>query len=160
MTLVRHIKAPLSIPAILPHGPLQQLPPQPDAVTETLNDLGHDLTQQTAITLLHRMGIDNDKQAKHTGWNDGPRFVRRDAASPKATDKARTTPVSRAWRRATTWLRELDASRSAAAASAARWNLLCYRHDMRVDDHRLQAGASAFQAWKKLLTPSSLADPT
>ena len=104
--------------------------------------------------------MEDSTRAKLAKWEGGPKFTWKNAAGPKATDKVRTNPVSRAWHRTVTWLRDLASSRPPATANAARWNLLHYRHDLAVDDPHLQADAAAFKAWHLLLTPLALHNST
>ena len=75
------------------------------------------------------------------------------------TDKVRTNPVSRAWHRTVSWLRDLTSNRPPATTNAAKWNLLNYQHDLTVNDPHLQADAAAFKAWNRLLTPLAPSPP-
>ena len=112
--MIRQIKAPHPIPAILPHGPMQQQPVQPDAVKDWYGDPAStyaELTKQSVEVLLDLMGAEDATKAKLAKWEGGPQFTWKNAAGPKATDKVRTNPVSRAWHRTVSWLRDLTNNR-------------------------------------------------
>ena len=161
-TMIRQIKAPHPIPAILPHVSLQFLPEQPEAVAELYANTDDNyalLTQQTTAVLLDLMGVEEGTGAKLAACNGGPRLVWKNAASPKASDRARTNPVSRAWDKTVTWLRDLAANRNLTTAKAAKWNLLHYRHNLTVDDPYLQADASSFRAWVRCISDEALSSP-
>ena len=69
MTIIRQIKTPHPIPAILPHGPLQQLSVQPDALAEWYNDTDSNyakLTVQSVAILFDLMGVEGAARAKLT----------------------------------------------------------------------------------------------
>ena len=141
---------------------MQQLPEQPDAVTELYANTADNyvlLTQQTTAVLLDLMGVDEGTRTKMASWDGGPRLVWKNAASPKATDRARTKAISRAWDRTVTWLRDLAAGRNLTTAKAARWNLLHYKHDLAVDDPYLQADAASFRAWGSCINAEARTNP-
>ena len=128
--MVRQIKEPPSIPAVLPHGPLPEQPPEPDDLAEldaTIDDNYKSLAADTARILLQLQGDDNDKETKHInhrGWDQGVRFRWKNIADQPASDDARTTPVSRAWRNIAAWLRIVIADRSKHLKQSAVWKLV------------------------------------
>ena len=148
---------------MLPHGPIQQHAYQPDLVDE-LYTTTHDHYAKCPTTRQPSSwtswGIDQDTQARVTSWDAGPTFIWRNAACPKASDRVKSNPVSRAWQRTVAWLRELQASRTTNVTSAAKWKLLFYEHPLEVDDPFLQADAAAFRAWARMVTAEALSNPT
>ena len=140
--MVRHIKAPLKIPAVLPHGPMQQQAVEFDALVENANSMEQNystLAERTTTMLLGLMGGDSQEGASNaTKWEEGPKFVWKNVANPAATDAARSTPVSRAWRNTTAWLRVVQANRSTVLARNAVWKLIHYDHRLQVDDTQMR----------------------
>ena len=108
--IVRQLKAQVTLPAVLPHGPLREpVVPLDDlkALYRTVEQNFVDLTQRT-VTILQGLTDDSGEgQDKAGQWADGPKFVWRNLSNPIATDLGRSTPVSRAWRRTVSWLRIL-----------------------------------------------------
>ena len=80
-------------------------------------------------------------------------------ADPAASDLARTTPVFRAWRNTTAWLRVVLANRTEHLTRAAVWKLLHYDHRLKIDDQRMQLEAAEFIAWRGCLSTSTLSSP-
>ena len=93
------------------------------------------------------------KQAK---WEDGPSIIWKNVACPTASDRARTTPVSRAWGNTTAWLRIVLADRDAFHVRAAMWKLLHYDHRLQISDPLLQQEAAEFIAWRQCLSADAL----
>ena len=77
-------------------------------------------------------------------------------AAPKADETARTTPVSRAWKRMLPWLREVKAAKAPGLVRSAMYRLLYYHDDLNVSDPWLESDAAAFRAWQRLLTVETL----
>ena len=109
--MVRQIKAPASIPAVLPQDPMQQPPIEPDALEEINKSIDQSyasLAESTAQILQQLQGVPpttGGKAGKIAKWDQGVKFVWKNLADPAASDLTRTTPVSRAWRNTTAWLR-------------------------------------------------------
>ena len=118
------------------------------------------LIKQSTEILLDLMGVEERTRAKLANWAGGPQSVWKNAASPKATDRVRASPVSRAWLREVTWLRDLAANSNAATSKVAEWNLRFYKHDLAVDDPYLQADAASFRAWAKIVSSADLQNQT
>ena len=83
--MVRQVQAPLSLPAVLPHGALQEVDGI-DSLAELYKSTDDNYTGLTARTvtilrgLLGEEGVaKGDKEAK---WQDGPKFVWRNVATP------------------------------------------------------------------------------
>ena len=110
--MIRVIKAPQSIPAVLPHGPMREQSMPFDSLAEIAKSMDEnydDLAARTTQMLLELQGlVPRDRTAKtgtaktvsrttkQPAWEDGPGFVWKNAASPAASDRARSTPLSRA----------------------------------------------------------------
>ena len=79
--MVRQIKAPASIPAVLPHGPLQQPPVIPDALEENAKSIDQNyalLAETTAQILQQLQGVPpatEKKAGKEAKWDQGVKFV-------------------------------------------------------------------------------------
>jgi hypothetical protein len=101
--------------------------------------------------------VSDTSDSNSTGWAEGPKFVWRNLAAPKASDETKSSPLSRAWKRTACWLRALRDSRSVKLASAARWKLLNYDHQLNVADPAMLGEAAAFRVWRALLNEQVLA---
>ena len=76
-TLVRQIKAPPSLPAQLPFGPLQQQKVVLDPLAmnrSSIEDNYSLLATQSAKILLELKGLSPEEISEAPGWMDGPRF--------------------------------------------------------------------------------------
>ena len=97
-TMVRHLKAPQSLPAVLPHGPLREPEHEFDALVENARSIDQNyatLVEQTDSILRGLIGTESKANlSEQTHWENGPKFVWKNVASPAASDKARSTPVS------------------------------------------------------------------
>ena len=157
--MVRMLQAPTSLPAILPHGPMEEETVMLDPVEQSgkpIDERYAELANRTTAKLGKLIGKDLDGSRSSNEWADVPKFVWRNAADPKATDEARSSPVSRAWKRSLSWLRKVQAASTSTARDAAVWKLLHYRHDLLVHEPLLQEDAAAFRAWNGLITRQML----
>ena len=163
--MVRQIKAPASIPAVLPHGPLQEPLAEPDALEELYKSIDESyasLAEDTTQILQQLQGespTSGAKTGKQAKWDQGVKFGWKNLADPPASDLTRTTPVSRAWRNTTAWLRVALANRSEHLRRSAVWKLLYYDHRLQVDDPRLKTEAAEFIAWRSCLSAPILDSP-
>ena len=160
-TMVRQLQAPTPVPAVLPHGPMAEPPPQPDLVQAyfmTTAERYASLTDQTTDVLTSLAGTAQHASdaAPPRSWKNGPAFVWRNVANPPASDRPNSTPISRAWRRTTSWLRTVLANKSRNLVKSATWRLLYYDHRLVVHDEQLLADAAAFKAWRDTLTVEAL----
>jgi len=114
------------------------------------------LTRLSEDHLFATMGVEQSSIDASARREHGIRFKWTNAASPAADQTARSTPVSRAWRRVVAWLREVKAGRTHSLVQSATWRLLYYQHDLNVQDPYLVSDAGRFIAWQKLLTQSTL----
>ena len=100
--MVRHLKTPQAIPAVLPHGPLRQPVVEFDPLIENAKPMEQNYKLLAEVTTEILQGLTTDqggaKKGKPMTWQGGPAFEWKNVASPKATDKARSNPVSRAWK--------------------------------------------------------------
>ena len=87
--MARQLKAQASLPAVLPHAPLQKQDESFDPMVQLYRTADQNYTDLTKRTLAILQGL--------TG-------VWRDLSSPPATDRVKSNPVSRAWRRTASWL--------------------------------------------------------
>ena len=93
--MVRQLKTQASLPASLPHGPLQQQEDPFDPLVEmyrTTDQNYTDLTKRTLSILQGLIGQDAVAKGKEGQWADGPKFVWRDLSSPKANDRVKSNP--------------------------------------------------------------------
>ena len=122
--MVRQLKTQASLPAVLPHGPIQQQEDHFDPLVELYHTTDQNYTDLTKRTLSILQGLtrqDAAAKGKEGQWADGPKFVWRDLSSPKANDRVKSNPVSRAWSRTSSWLRIVKANSSASLAKSAVW---------------------------------------
>ena len=132
---------------------------EPDLVDQCCKPIDQRYTEmanRTTATLGKLLGKELGSTKGSNEWADGPKFVWRSVADPKATDEARSSPISRAWKRSLSWLRKVQAASTSKAREAAAWKLLHYRHQLLVHDPWLQEDAAAFRAWNSLLTKEML----
>ena len=132
---------PISIPAVLPYGPPNEQQHRLDLILqEMIQHTGGidqqfvDLTRLYEDHLFVTMGMEQSSVANSARREHGIRFKWTNAASPAADQIARSTPVSRAWRRVVAWFREVIARRTHSLVQSAIWRLLYYQHDLNVQD--------------------------
>ena len=162
--MIRVIKAPKSIPAVLPHGPMREQLVTFDPLAEIARSMEENyvsLATRTTQMLQELQGqvpttTTVSRTTKQAKWEDGPGFVWKNVASPTASDRARSTPLSRAWRNTTAWLRIVAADRSAFHVRAAVWKLLHYDHRLQISDPLMQQDAAEFIAWRQCLSAETL----
>ena len=110
--------------------------------------------------ILHDLqGIEPEQRASAAKWNDGPKFVWRNLAAPRASDDTKSNPVSRAWKRTAAWLNAAATAKD-SQKQAAIWKLLFYDHQLQVNDARLTSDAVAFTRWRQCLSWSALQNNT
>ena len=78
--------------------------------------------------LTHLLGMTPEDAAKTQGRAEGARFVWRPALGKCDTSRARTTSISRAWRRTATWLSDARRTKLELKKMAAWWKVLWYAH--------------------------------
>ena len=123
---VRQVEMPISIPAVLPYGPpneqqhqLDQSQQQIIQHTGGVDQQFVDLTRLTEDHLFATMGVEQSSVDNSQRREHGIRFKWMNAASPAADQTARSTPVSRSWRRVVAWLREVKAGRTHSLVQSA-----------------------------------------
>ena len=157
--MVRQLQTPMPLPAQLPFGPMRdhtfgtELAGLSDG---TIDEHYVAVVTKVELILNELTGATREQVAKSRSRAHGPRFVWKNACGPPATDKCRSTPVSRAWRLMAGWLRTVRMATTEADANAARWKLLFYRHQLQVDDPRMQQARCQVIAWQRLLTGQML----
>ena len=120
--MVRQLKTQASLPAVLPHGPLQKQDVPFDPLTELYRtaDQNYSDVMERTLAILQGLTAEDAKGVSKGGvWADGPKFVWRDLSSPPANDRAKSNPVSRAWKRTASWLRIVKANSSTVLSRAA-----------------------------------------
>jgi len=126
-------------------------------------DQNYALLAESTAHILHQLQgsppASDKKAGKEARWDQGVKFVWKNLADPAASDLTRTTPVSRAWRNTTSWLRVVLANRSEHLSRSAVWKLLHYDHRLKVDDPRMQLEAAEFIAWRGCLSAAILESP-
>ena len=122
-TMVRHLKPSVSLPAVLPHGPQREQKHSFDALVELNSTMEQNYATLAVQTTSILRGLiwdaEEGQHEKKTEWSEGPKFIWKNVASPPATDKARSTPVSRAWKNTTSWLHVVKANRSSGAVETS-----------------------------------------
>ena len=157
--MVRMLRAPTPLHAVLPHGPMEEETAEHDSVDQCCKPIDEryaEMASRTTARLGKLRGKVLGSVKGNNEWADGPKLVWRNVADPKATDEARSSPISRAWKRSLSWLRKVQAASTSKARYAAVWKLLHYRHHLLVHDPLLQEDAAAFRAWNSLLTREML----
>ena len=104
--MARQLKVALPLPASLPYGPLRERAEDMDPLVELNRSIDENFASLVAVTtdILHDLqGIEPEQRASAARWTDGPQFVWRTLAAPRASDDTKSNPVSRAWKRTATW---------------------------------------------------------
>ena len=77
--MVRHIKAPLNIPAVLPHGPMREQLEEFDSLVEIARSIERNYTSLAERTTHMLQGLQgyvpSEQTTKEAKWEDGPKFV-------------------------------------------------------------------------------------
>lgn len=157
--MIRQLKTPAALPARLPFGPLRE-----HSFGEDLSGLSKGSLDEHYGAVMSKLelilnevaGATSQQVAKTPSRVQGPKFIWKSACGPPASDKCRSTPVSRAWRLMAGWLRALRLANGEKEADAARWKLLFYRHQLQVDDPSMQQARSEVLAWQEQLTQQML----
>lgn len=162
MAMVRQLKAPRGFPAQLPLGPPNapqapqvEAPVCGDSLDEECSALICSIERELSAVAGHPPGL----ASQHAGRADGAKFVWRSACGPPASDKCRSSPISRAWRRIESWLRAITSAHTVDRADAARWKLLHHRLRLEVDDPALLQAKLQLLAWNTLLSETALRTP-
>ena len=160
---VRVLKVPKSHPPVLPHGPERECKDDPGIEARSDSDLGNDYAGCVAAIekqLSEVAGLD-ETEAKHFGGRaDGPEFVMQQAGGGRAA-MARTTSISRAWRRSADWLRRIQVADNTRDRLCAYWKLFHYKHprpDFASASEAQLAAFREFEAWKRVIARTDLAD--
>ena len=90
------------------------------------------------------------------GHSQGPKCKWVNVGSETASDRCRTTVLSRAWSISACWFRTVLTAKKQTAIQAARWCILFYSIDTQSKDERLRAGLDDFVAWRTCITRESL----
>ena len=88
--MVTMLQAPTSLPAILPHGPMEEEAATLDPVEQSgkpIDERYAELANRTTAKLGKLIGKDLDGTRSSNEWADGPKFVWRNVADPKATTR-------------------------------------------------------------------------
>ena len=86
--MVRQIKSPPSVPAVPPHDPMQEQPPEPDdliALDSSIEEDYASVASDTARILLQLQGevqAEDAKESNANKWDQGVRFCWRNLADP------------------------------------------------------------------------------
>ena len=92
------------------------------------------------------------------GRANGPKYAWVDQLKCEAAGPARTTSVSRAWRRTAGWLADILRSKKATKAEAARWKLLFYKHpqpNVSYATPEQLKSMQLFTAWRATITEAN-----
>jgi hypothetical protein len=125
--MIRQLKTPVSLPAGLPFGPLREY-----NFGDELSELSNGTIDEQYVGVMIKVeqilnelaGVDLQQAAKQPSRAQGPKFIWKNACGPPASDKCKSSPVSRAWRAMAGWLRTLRMAVGDEEADAARWKLL------------------------------------
>ena len=139
--MTRILKGPKVFGAFLPFGPTEKPPPAPRCLQDSEHKEGSDGREQGELAvdykgfldlmereLVQIAGLEGKEAEKYMGRAAGPKYAWVDQSQCEVAGPARTTSVSRAWRRTAGWLADIHRAKKAATAEAARWKVLFYKH--------------------------------
>ena len=149
--MVRTLKPPLAIGADLPLGPapFYEEPPDIDG-SDFRGCLTHIESQ-----LTHLMGLTPEEAAKTQSRTEGAKFAWRPALGACDASKARTTSISRAWRKTATWLADARRTKLEMRKREAWWKIMWYEHPKPLQvlaTEPQKAAMQAFAEWRGKLT--------
>ena len=107
-------------------------------------------------------GLEGVAADSHVGRSSGPKYVWVDQSECEVAGPARTTSVSRAWRRSAGWLADILRAKKAATADTARWKLLFYEHplpDLGYATPEQIWSMELFNAWRSNVTEENTFTP-
>ena len=107
-------------------------------------------------------GLTGDEAATKSGSEVGAKYCWKNAMGDNLADSAKTTSVSRAWRRSAKWLRDISKTKLRTKASAVQWRLMHYIHPkpyMATATPEQLSAMRAFEAWQRSLTRGVLLQP-
>ena len=102
-------------------------------------------------------GLEGKEAEKYMGRAAGPKYAWVDQSQCEVAGPARTTSVSRAWRRTAGWLADIHRAKKAAKADAVRWKVLFYKHPQPNQSYATpeqKHTMQLFQAWRATITES------
>ena len=105
------------------------------------------------------MGLTPEEAAKTQSRAEGTKFAWKPALGKCDVSKARTTSVSRAWRRTATWLTEASKTKLEIRKREAWWKIMWYEHPKPLEvlaTEPQKAAMRAFTVWRGKLTLNML----
>ena len=169
--MTRQLKGPRLFGACLPFGPAVKPPAPPMRLQAGQEKEGEDdrPIEELAVDykgwlnlmeleLIAVAGLEGKQADSHKGRGEGPKYGWVDQSKCEAAGPARTTSVSRAWRRTAGWLADALHAKKAAKAEAARWKVLFYKHPQPnpafATPEQLKSMAR-FTAWRAAVTEAN-----
>ena len=164
--MVRNLKVPGGFNAELPVGPpnkSERAVVDSDVHRGSSNGSNYvGLLRQVEKELCEVEGLTGSEAAKKCGREIGAKYCWQNAMGDNLADSAKTTSVSRAWRRSAKWLRDISKTKLKNKARAVQWRLMHYTHptpDMATATPEQLAAMQAFDDWQRLLTRGMLLQP-
>ena len=122
--MMKTLKPPLAMGADLPFGPTPYCPEQESMVASDFVGSVAKVEEQ----LTHLLGLTPEEAAKTQARAEGAKFAWRPALGRCDTSRARTTSVSRAWRKTAAWLADARRTKLELKKRAAWWKVVWYDH--------------------------------
>ena len=116
----------------------------------------HDALGRIQHQLHHLAGNDQTAIDRAAGHSQGPKTKWVNVAGEPASDRCRSTVVSRAWAISACWLRTVLTAKTCTEAQSAKWRILHHSIDLESKDPRLQAGVADFIAWRVCISKEAL----
>ena len=173
--MVRQLKVPVGFGASLPYGPAnRQSSPlalrDPTAEVDegscsdarTIDDLAADydgLIGTIEKELCSVAGLDGLQAEGRSGRAGGAKFCWKPAMGDDTEGATKTTFASRAWRRTSKWLADVNHTKVAKNAEAARWRIRFYRHpkpDAAQATHEQLWSFKVFEDWRACIQGGQL----
>ena len=106
--------------------------------------------------LHHLAGNDQATISRAAGHSQGPKTKWVNVVGEPASDKCRSTVVSRAWAISVCWFRTVLTAKRKTETQSAKWRILFHSIDLESKDPRLQAGGADFIAWRACISKEAL----
>ena len=133
------------------------------AAAAAADDLEYKLCiERIESELASLSGLTGRKLAEHTGRANGVGYKWTHASTEQPAGSSRTTAMSRAWRRTSKWLRDLQRCKCPTRADGIRWRILYYAHERpppNIGTEQLQDAMFVFDLWRGQLRWSNLHYP-
>ena len=129
---------------------------QAEKCQECINAQFQNALGRIQVQLHHLAGNDQEAIDRAAGHSQGPKTKWVNIAGEPASDKCRSTVVSRAWAISACWLRTVLTAKRKTEAQSAKWRILFHSIDLESKDPRLQDGIADFKAWRANISREAL----